>query len=86
MLLCTLVIIDFDTLFGGIITLTTRYAQPFNALLFCLFAGWLMHRNHRLKEIQQGFSQVEETLFWRIWPWYVRYCCPVLIGSLLLSG
>ena len=86
LLLCTLIIANFSTLFSGVITLTTRYAQPFNALLFCLFAGWLMHRNHRLKEIQQGFSQVEETLFWRIWPLYVRYCCPVLIGSLLLFG
>lgn len=86
MLLCTLIITNYDALFTGVVTLTTRYAQPFNALLFCVFAGWLMHRNHQLQEIKQGFHQAEHTIFWRIWPWYVRYLCPALIGMLLFFG
>ncbi|MCK5893464.1 MAG: sodium-dependent transporter [Endozoicomonadaceae bacterium] len=86
MLLCTLIITNFDLLFSRVVSLTTRYAQPFNAFLFCLFAGWLMHRNHRLQEIRHGFNHVENSLFWRIWPWYVRYLCPVLIAMLLLFG
>lgn len=86
MLLCTLIITNFDALFSGVVTLTTRYAQPFNALLFCVFAGWLMHRNQQLQEIKQGFHQAEHTIFWRIWPWYVRYLCPALIGMLLFFG
>jgi hypothetical protein len=63
MLLCTLIITNYDALFTGVVTLTTRYAQPFNALLFCVFAGWLMHRNHQLQENKQGFHQAEHTIF-----------------------
>ncbi|EMB49696.1 putative sodium-dependent transporter, partial [Vibrio mimicus CAIM 602] len=36
-------------------------------------------RNQILSELKQGCPEVENSLFWKIWPWYVRLVCPVLM-------
>ena len=84
LLIATLIIFNFEALFGLVITITTQYAQPINSLLFCLFAGWLMCRNKKLQEIKRGWPEVEHSLFWKIWPWYIRIICPALIFTLLV--
>ncbi|CAM3450167.1 sodium-dependent transporter [Parendozoicomonas haliclonae] len=85
LLIVALVTSSFDPLFGAIVTLTTQYAQPLNGLLFCLYAGWLMGRNRKLQEIRKGWPEVEQSLFWRIWPWYIRIVCPTLIAIIFLA-
>ena len=84
LLIVAVVISSFDPLFGMVVSLTTGYAQPIDALLFCLFAGWLMGRHNKLKEIHRGWPEVETSLFWKIWPWYIRLVCPVMIASVFV--
>ncbi|MEP5765553.1 MAG: sodium-dependent transporter [Halieaceae bacterium] len=73
------VLLNFETLFGLIVAGTTRYSQPWLGFLYCIFCGWLWHRNSILQELQKGSPTVEHTMFWRIWPWYIRMVCPVVI-------
>ncbi len=73
------ILTNFSTLFGFVVALTTRYSQPMLGLLYCLFCGWIWHRNSILEELQKGNAAIEHTWFWRIWPWYIRYMCPVII-------
>ncbi len=75
----TLIIFNFSTLFGFVITLTTEYSQPLLGLVLCIFAGWVWKRNAILEELQSGFENAEHSMFWKIWPWYVRFVCPVVI-------
>ena len=82
----SLIIIDFRNLFDSAVTLSTRYSQPLCSLLFCIYAGWLLNRNRRLAEIRQGFPDIEQSLFWKIWPWYVRLACPALIVIIIIMG
>ena len=77
---------NFDSLFGFVITLTTERAQPLLSMVVCIFAGWVFHRNSILKEIQAGNPNVEQGLFWKIWPGYVKFLCPVLILVTLAQG
>ncbi|MBZ9610740.1 sodium-dependent transporter [Rheinheimera maricola] len=77
--LSCLIIFNFDTLFGFIIALTTRYSQPLLGLMLCLFAGWIWRRNDILQELKKGDAQAENSFFWRIWPWYVKFVCPLVI-------
>lgn len=77
--LSCLIIINFDSLFGLVIALTTRYSQPLLGLMLCLFAGWVWRRNDILQELKKGDALAEQRLFWRIWPWYVKFVCPVII-------
>ena len=85
LIVTTLIILNFDWMFGAMITLTTQYAQPINSLLICLFAGWLMCRNQKLQEIKRGWPEVEQSTFWKIWPWYIRIVCPLLIAGIIIS-
>ena len=73
------IILNFSTLFGFVIALTTRYSQPLLGLMLCLFAGWVWKRNEILQELKKGDAQAEHSLFWRIWPWYVKFVCPLVI-------
>ncbi len=74
-----LIIINFESLFGFVIALTTRYSQPLLGLMLCLFAGWVWQRNDILQELKKSDPQAGSSWFWRIWPWYVKFVCPVII-------
>jgi NSS family neurotransmitter:Na+ symporter len=80
MLISALIVFNFDELFGLVITLTTKYSQPLLGFILCIFAGWVWRRNDILNELKQGSDNAESTWFWRIWPWYVRFVCPVVIA------
>lgn len=80
--LSTIIVLNFDLLFGLVISLTTEYSQPLLGLLLCVFAGWIWRRNEILAELKNGNAQVEQTIFWRIWPWYIKFVCPVVIAAM----
>ncbi|GHX18977.1 sodium-dependent transporter [Vibrio cholerae] len=73
------IVLNFSSLFGLVINFTTVYSQPIIALLITLIAGWIWNRNQILSELKQGCPEIENSLFWKIWPWYVRLVCPVLM-------
>lgn len=74
-----ILILNFQTLFGLTVAVTTRYSQPMLGLMLCVYAGWIWQRNSVLQEIQKGHDDAENGLFWKIWPSYVRYVCPAAI-------
>jgi NSS family neurotransmitter:Na+ symporter len=78
-LISATVVFNFGDLFGLVVSFTTEISQPILGILICLFAGWVWHRNQCLAEIQNGLPDAEIGLFWKIWPWYVRVVCPLLI-------
>lgn len=82
----TLILLNFESLFGFVIDLTTVYSQPLLGVAMCLFVGWIWHRNNLLQEIQKGHTDIEKTLFWKIWPAYVKFFCPVLILTAFMQG
>lgn len=81
-----LIVVNFEALFGLVVALTTEYSQPLLGLLLCVFATWVWHRDMVLDEIRNGHPEVEHSLFWKIWPAYAKYCCPVLIMLLLAQS
>nr|WP_136249492.1 sodium-dependent transporter [Ningiella ruwaisensis] len=80
--LSSIIVLNFDVLFGFVITLTTEYSQPLLGLVLCIFAGWIWRRNEILTELKQGNESAEQSLFWKIWPWYVKFVCPVVIATM----
>ena len=74
-----LILLNFDTLFGLVITATTRYSQPLLGFVFCIYAGWVWRRDQLLAELRKGSPEIAGTLFWRIWPLHVRLVCPLII-------
>jgi NSS family neurotransmitter:Na+ symporter len=78
--------LNFDIAFDATISLTTEWAQPLISLLICLFAGWVFYRNAILQEIKQGKPNAEHSLFWTLWPVYVKLICPALIAVIIFQG
>lgn len=80
----SIIIFNFDSLFGLVISITTQYSQPLLGLIMCVFVGWVWRRNAILSELKEGFSGAEQSLFWKIWPVYVKFVCPVIIGVMFI--
>jgi NSS family neurotransmitter:Na+ symporter len=80
------IIFNLDTMLDFIATLATEYGQPIIAMLCCVFVGWIWQRNGLIAEIKQGNENVENTLFWKIWPWYTKFVCPVAIAAVFIHS
>ncbi|ALO46804.1 sodium-dependent transporter [Pseudohongiella spirulinae] len=84
-LISLVIAVNFDTLFELVVSLTTEYSQPLLGFFFAIFAGWIWNRNGILQEIRQGCDDAEHGLFWRIWPFYIRFICPVAIMAVYVQ-
>ena len=62
-----------------VVSFTTERSQPLLSLFICVFAAWIWRRNEILDEIRQGSPEAEHGLFWKIWPFYVKFICPIAI-------
>ncbi|MFL2837810.1 MAG: sodium-dependent transporter [Pseudohongiellaceae bacterium] len=74
-----IIVFNFDPLFDLAVTVTTEISQPLLGLAFCIFVAWIWQRNEILEEIKSGCPDAESGLFWKIWPLYVKFICPVAI-------
>tara|TARA_B110000014_G_scaffold220142_1_gene176047 strand:- start:236 stop:1588 length:1353 start_codon:yes stop_codon:yes gene_type:complete len=79
-LLSAVIIVNFEALFGLVISISTVYGQPLIAMLCCTFVGWIWQRSGILAEIKQGNEGAEHSVFWKIWPWYTKFVCPSAIA------
>ncbi len=80
-----MILLKFDVLFGLVVAVTTQYSQPLLGFMYCLFCGWLWHRDRILQEVHKGAPEVADGLFWKIWPGYIRFVCPVVIFVIFLN-
>lgn len=79
------VVLNFEQLFSFMITVTTERAQPLIALGIAIYLGWVWQRNDLIKEIQAQEGADCNSLFWRVWPVYVKYVCPLLIILIIVQ-
>jgi NSS family neurotransmitter:Na+ symporter len=82
----SIILLNFGDLFGLVVAFTTRYSQPLLGFMFCMYAGWVWHRHSILEELRKGNPEVEQGLFWKIWPWYVKFFCPVIILAIFTQA
>lgn len=85
-LVSALIIYNFSALFGWVVTLTTVYMQPLLALIFGLLLTWVLRQNYLLQALEAGAPNMRTSWFWKIWPWYVKFVCPVLILLVIWRG
>jgi len=86
LLFSTLLIFNMSWLFGKVVNFATEFSEPLIGILFCFFVGWVWKRDQLLGELKEGSPNVEETLFWKIWPHYVRIVCPAIVLTLLIRS
>ncbi|WOJ95759.1 sodium-dependent transporter [Congregibacter brevis] len=74
-----IILLNFGSLFGLVIAFTTRYSQPLLGFVFCIYVGWIWHRDAVLTELKKGAPEIADGWFWKIWPWHLRLVCPSII-------
>ena len=84
-LICLVIVFNFDALFDLVVNATTEYSQPLLGLFFTVFVGWIWSRNGVLQEIQKGAPEVEHSFFWKVWPFYIRFICPLAILAVYIQ-
>ena len=80
------IVVNIDFMLDLVAMISTQYGQPIIAMLCCVFGGWIWHRSSLLEEIKQGYEGVESSFFWKIWPWYIKFVCPVAIGAVFIHS
>ncbi len=85
LVLSLIVVFYFDALFNFMITLTTERAQPLIALGIAIYLGWVWNRKDLLDDIYAQDGVDNNSLFWKIWPFYVKYICPTLIILIIVQ-
>lgn len=85
-LFSVIICFNFEYLFGLVIRLATQQVQPLVGLGFVLLGGWMWGRAKLFSELVQGTPELADSLFWRIWPWYIRLVCPVLVILVITSS
>lgn len=78
-LIALLIVFNFDPWFDRVVSFTTEMSQPLLGFAFCIFVAWIWNRNGVLEEIRQGSPEAENGWFFRIWPFYVKFICPLAI-------
>ncbi|WP_372762596.1 sodium-dependent transporter [Pseudoalteromonas sp.] len=67
----SLIILNFDWLFGLVIMLFTQYQLPLMGLFYFVTVGWLWQRGNKLRQASAGVH------YW--FAQYIRFVCPVLM-------
>ena len=80
------IILNIETMLDFVAIAATQYGQPIIAMLCCVFVGWIWHRNDVLMELKEGNENVDNGIFWKIWPWYTKFVCPTAIAVVFMHS
>jgi len=86
LIISIIIVMNISFMLDFVAMISTQYGQPIIAMLCCVFVGWIWQRNSLLAEIKQGNDNVENSLFWKIWPWYVKFVCPTAIAAVFVHS
>ena len=80
------VIISFNV--GLIDLLATSFNDvglPLGGFMICVFLGYVWKTQNALLELEHGFEGIHTSWFKPVWVVFIRYICPLLIGSVFLA-
>ena len=80
------IISNLGVMLDMVAMLATQYGQPIIAMLCCVFVGWIWNRSEVLAEIKEGNDEVEQSFFWKVWPWYTKFVCPTAIAIVFIHS
>ncbi|MEW6999411.1 sodium-dependent transporter [Colwelliaceae bacterium BS250] len=85
-IISVVIIVNLDFMLDLVATFATEYGQPIIAMLCCVFVGWIWNRSSLLNELKQGNEAAEHSIFWKIWPWYTKFVCPIAIATVFIHS
>ena len=80
-----IVIAYFNALIGIVDTIFSIIGLPLGGMLICLFLGYVWKTESALLEMKEGNPAIETNWFGIVWPIFIRYICPLLIGIVFIT-
>lgn len=77
----TLIILNFDALFGLVIQILTTILQPLMSLFYFVVVGWIWQRGNKITDIATTANDKKLKLF----GFYLRYICPTLLVIVFIN-
>lgn len=72
-------------LIGVFVLIFSKIGLPLGGLMICIFLAYVWKTRNALAEISDGFEDVEQSLFAKVWPPLVGFVCPLLIFLVLAT-
>lgn len=80
-------IISFNTsLIGLFVTIFNNVGLPLGGFLICTFLGYYWKTDNALTEMEAGYPSIKQTIFSKVWPFFIKVICPLAILYNLLSA
>ena len=81
------VIIAFKTsLIGSFSYIFSDLGLPIGGLLICLFIAFVWKKEQAFNELENGFPNIKESLFAKVWPVFLYLICPAAIAYNIISN
>jgi NSS family neurotransmitter:Na+ symporter len=80
-------VISYDpSWIGTLAGIFNNIGLPLGGLAICLFLGYVWKTRNALAEIDSGCEGIADSLFGKVWVFFVKFICPVLIGIVFVTS
>lgn len=74
------------SLIGVFVTIFNNVGLPLGGFLICTFLGYYWKTENAIAEMESGYPSVKQTIFSKVWPFFVKVICPLAILYNLLNA
>lgn len=75
----SILIAFFPNLIDIFVIIFNNIGLPLGGFLICLFVGYAWKTENAINEMEYGFAGIKQTLFVKIWPFFIKFICPLAI-------
>ena len=69
----------YPSLIGTFDYIFNNLGLPIGGLLICVFVGYVWKTDSAIAEMENGFIGIKQTLFSKVWPFFIKVICPAAI-------
>jgi len=79
-------VISFDIeLIDYFVYIFNEIGLPLGGMMTCIFLGWVWKTGNALTEIDLGYPMASTSRFGKVWAFFIKYVCPILIGIVFVT-
>lgn len=78
-LVISVIVAFYPNLIGVFDSIFNNLGLPVGGLLMCLFVGYVWKTDSALDEMENGFAGIRNSMFSKVWPFFIRFICPAAI-------
>ncbi len=81
----SILIAFFPVLIDYFVMVFNNIGLPLGGFLICIFIGYVWKTDNAINEMEYGFAGIRQTLFVKVWPFFIKFICPAAILYTLLQ-